>query len=377
MRYLKYLVSIVVFLGVIGALVAVKASQIGLIISYARAAKQDGPPPATVSSAVAEPSTWQQTLSAIGSVEAGKGVTLSNDVAGIVTRIAFESGEVVRAGQVLVALDTSVERAQLASARARLELARTTLARTGKLASAKVATLAELDDAVATAKTTQAEVSALEAQIARKMVKAPFAGKLGIRLVNVGQFASPGTPICTLQSQRGEFVDFSIPQQHLRALRVGLPVTARDKNSGIELAGKVAAIAPDIDPATRSVTVRASIDDSEQSLRPGMFLNVSVELESHRDVVQVPTTAIVHAPYGDSLFVIDGDVNGKAPVTVKQQFVRLGEARGDFVEITKGLKGGESVVAAGAFKLRNGARVIIDNDTVVLAPKLHPELPNR
>jgi len=377
MRYLKYLVSIVVFLGVIGALVAVKASQIGLIISYARAAKQDGPPPATVSSAVAEPSTWQQTLSAIGSVEAGKGVTLSNDVAGIVTRIAFESGEVVRAGQVLVALDTSVERAQLASARARLELARTTLARTGKLASAKVATLAELDDAVATAKTTQAEVSALEAQIARKMVKAPFAGKLGIRLVNVGQFASPGTPICTLQSQRGDFVDFSIPQQHLRALRVGLPVTARDKNSGIELAGKVAAIAPDIDPATRSVTVRASIDDSEQSLRPGMFLNVSVELESHRDVVQVPTTAIVHAPYGDSLFVIDGDVNGKAPVTVKQQFVRLGEARGDFVEITKGLKGGESVVAAGAFKLRNGARVIIDNDTVVLAPKLHPELPNR
>ena len=208
MRYLKYLVSSVVFLGVIGALLAVKASQIGLIMNYAQAAKQEGPPPETVSTAVAAKSTWQETLSAVGSVEAGKGVTLSTDVAGIVTRVAFESGDAVRLGQALVELDTSVERAQLASARARLELARTTLARTERLASANVVTTAEFDSAAATARSMQAEAAALEAQIARKVVTAPFAGKLGIRLVNVGQFVSPGTALCTLQSQRGEFVDF-------------------------------------------------------------------------------------------------------------------------------------------------------------------------
>jgi membrane fusion protein (multidrug efflux system) len=377
MRYLKYLVSSVVFLGVIGALLAVKASQIGLIMNYAQAAKQEGPPPETVSSAVAQKVTWQETLSAVGSVEAGKGVTLSTDVAGIVTRVAFESGDAVRLGQALVELDTSVERAQLASARARLELARTTLARTEKLATANVVTTAEFDSAAATAKSTQAEVVALEAQIARKVVTAPFAGKLGIRLVNVGQFVSPGAALCTLQSQRGEFVDFSIAQQHLQELRVALPVTVKEKNSGIELQGKIAAISPDVDPGTRSVTVRASIEDPERRLRPGMFLNVGVELEAHRDVVQVPATAIVHAPYGDSLFLIDGDAKQNTSLRVKQQFVRLGEARGDFVEVTQGLSGGESIVLAGAFKLRNGARVVVDNDAVALVPKLAPEPANR
>ena len=377
MRYLKYLVSSVVFLGVIGALLAVKASQIGLIMNYAQAAKQEGPPPETVSTAVAAKSTWQETLSAVGSVEAGKGVTLSTDVAGIVTRVAFESGDAVRLGQALVELDTSVERAQLASARARLELARTTLARTERLASANVVTTAEFDSAAATARSMQAEAAALEAQIARKVVTAPFAGKLGIRLVNVGQFVSPGTALCTLQSQRGEFVDFSIAQQHLRELRVGLPVTVKDKNSGIELEGKIAAVSPDVDPGTRSVTVRASIEDPDQRLRPGMFLNVGVELKAHRDVVQVPATAIVHAPYGDSLFLIDGDAKQKTLLRVKQQFVRLGEARGDFVEVTRGLGGGETIVLAGAFKLRNGARVVVDNNAVALAPELAPEPANR
>lgn len=374
---MRYFVTISALLALVATLVAVKVSQIGLIMNSAQAAKQSGPPPETVSTATATKVTWGSTLTAVGSVEAGKGVTLSNDAPGKVTRLAFESGDEVRAGQILVELDTSVERAQLRAATARLEFARTTLNRTRALVEGSVAAAEDLDTAQVALQTGSAEVAALEAQIAKKSVLAPFSGQLGIRRVNVGQYLSPGSPVTTLQSTKDDYVDFALSQQYLEVLRQGLPVQVRDKDAGIQIEGEVAAIAPAVDQATRSVTVRAAVRDVEKRLRPGMFLNVTVQLDAKREVVMVPTTALVYAPYGDSLFLLEGDSKSAKGQIAVQQFVRLGESRGDFVEIDKGLSGGETIVSAGAFKLRNGSRVVVDNTSVPQTPKLSPQPPNR
>ncbi|HEY6727982.1 MAG TPA: efflux RND transporter periplasmic adaptor subunit, partial [Polyangiaceae bacterium] len=250
------------------------------------------------------------------------------------------------------------------------------LNRTRALIKEGVATGAELDSAEASVKGSTAEVSALRGQIARKVVEAPFAGKLGIRSVNVGQYLSPGTSITTLQSEKEEYVDFSVPQQYFDKLRRGLPVTITARETGIDLKGVVAAVDPAVDPATRTVTLRATTSDPDKKLRPGMFVNVSVLLDSQRDVIALPVTSVVYAPYGDSVFVIEDDPKAPGAKIARQQFVKLGETRGDFVEAVKGLKGGETLVSAGAFKLRNGARVSINNK-VGLAPKMDPRPANR
>ena len=376
---MKVVIPIVAVLAVVGGLAAVKANQIGTLIKFGQAAQAAGPPPETVSSTEVLKDHWASTLASVGSVEAGKGVAISNDSPGIVTKIRFESGDQVKAGQVLVELDTGVERAQLASAEARLGLANTTLNRARALIKEGVGTGAELDSAEAGVKSTTAEVSALRAQIARKVVEAPFSGKLGIRAVNVGQYLSPGTSITSLQSEKDEYVDFSLPQQYFDKLRRGLSVKVTSKESGIDLQGAVVAVDPAVDPVTRSVTLRASATDPDKKLRPGMFVNVSVLLDSQRDVIALPVTAVVYAPYGDSVFILEDDPkapNGKGPQIARQQFVKLGETRGDFVEAVKGLSGGETLVSAGAFKLRNGARVNVNNK-VGLAPKIDPRPANR
>lgn len=373
---LKVVAPIVAVLIAVGGLAAVKVNQIGTLIKAGEAAKKAGPPPETVSTTTAQKDQWAATLAAVGSVEAGKGVAISNDSPGIVTRLHFESGDQVRAGQVLVELDTSVERAQLASAEARLGLATTTLNRTRALIKEGVGTGAELDSAEASVKSATAEVSALRAQIARKIVRAPFSGKLGIRNINIGQYLSPGTSISTLQSAEEDYVDFTLPQQSLEKLRVGLPVHISARAEDLDLDGVVAAVNPTVDPMTRSVTLRASVRDPDKRLRPGMFVNVSVELDDKQQVVIIPVTSVVYAPYGDSIFLVEGEPNGPAPKVARQQFVKLGETRGDFVEVEKGLTGGELLVSAGAFKLRNGAHVTVNNK-VGLAPKLNPSPANR
>lgn len=378
-RPVKTLLPALLVLLVVAGLAAIKANQIGMLKHAAQTAAEAGPRPETVASASARKATWEYTLEAVGSVEAGKGVTISNDDPGIVTRIGFESGDEVKAGALLLELDTSVERAQLNSSKAKLALAKTTLERTRALVREQVATTAELDTARANVDTSSAEVSALQAQIARKVVRAPFSGKLGIRSVNLGQYLSPGSPITTLQSNKATYVDFSLPQQHLEEVRVGLPVKLSLKDARIDLTGNVAAIDPEVNEVTRSVKLRASVEDSDKRLRPGMFVNVSVHLDRTRELVMVPVTAVVYAPYGDSVFVLE-DAKGKSKrpghKVARQQFVRLGETRGDFVEVEKGLSGGELLVAAGAFKLRNGAPVVVNNE-VELKPELHPKPPNR
>lgn len=373
---MKYLPAIVLVLALVGGLVAIKASQIGTLARAGEAAKQAGPPPETVGSTTATQQRWEAQLTAVGSVAARKGVTISNDAPGIVTSIGFDSGEQVKSGAVLVRLDTSVEQAQLASALSRLQLAETTLARTRALSRERVTTEAELDTAEATLEGARAEVSTLRAQIGRKVVVAPFSGRLGMRLVNVGQYLAPGSEITTLQSEEEEFVDFQLPQQQLPVVHVGLLVKITATDAGIDTQGTVVAVDPTVDPRTRSFQVRASTKDTEERLRPGMFVNVSVGLGQSNEIVAVPVTSVVYAPYGDSVFVIEDDESSRTGKVARQQFVQLGEARGDFVAIDKGLQGGEPLVAEGAFKLRNGSPITIDN-AVDLDPKLHPQPGNR
>jgi membrane fusion protein, multidrug efflux system len=336
---------------------------------------------------VAVAGVWQSAFEAVGSVTAARGVTISNDSPGVVRAIRFDSGTNVRAGQVLVELDAAVERAQLASLKARLGLAATTAGRTRQLAEKGASPKVQLDTDEAQLKTTSADVAALEAQIERKIVRAPFAGKLGIRSVNLGQYLNPGTPITVLESTEAVVVDFTIPQQELARIPVGAAthIVLPGTEGAQTLEGKVSAAEPNADPITRAVKLRASVKDEKAQLRPGMFVNVSVVLPEQTKVVSVPATAIARAPYGDSVYVVETRKDDKGePVTgrdgkpakmARQQFVRVGPARGDFVAILEGVAAGQEVVTQGAFKLRNGAPIMVNNQ-MKLSPSETPRPEN-
>jgi membrane fusion protein (multidrug efflux system) len=382
----RYAVVVFALSLVIGILAFLKFSQISVLMAMDREMEKAGPPPEAVASAVAQAQTWERTLSAIGSVTGVKGVALSSDASGRVEHIHFESGAVVEQGQVLVELDTSVERARLASAEARLDLARVTVKRSRTLAAGGVITQTQLDNDEAQYETARRDVAALKAEIERRVVRAPFGGRLGIRAVDVGQYLNPGTPVTVLEDT-GVFVDFTLPQRQLESIGVGMQVrVASDGSSENAVHGAISAVDPTLDSATRHVRVRASLPDRKSDLRPGMFVHVAVVLPDHQRVVAVPATAIVHAPYGDSVFVIEERKPGAPGIartpkgqpvkTARQQFVRLGESRGDFVAVARGLKAGERVVSAGAFKLRNGSPVVIDN-RVKPEPSLNPRPENR
>ncbi|HEU4536820.1 MAG TPA: efflux RND transporter periplasmic adaptor subunit [Polyangiaceae bacterium] len=384
MRYVLVILGLVV---IVGALVGVKATQIGSLIKMGEEMEKSGPPPEVVGTAVAQEQAWEGTLSAVGSVSAVKGVAVSNDAAGVVTAVRFESGAVVKAGQILVELDSGVERAQLASAQARRELAEVNVQRSRALFESNSVSQAQVDNDEAQLKTLAADVGALQAQIARKVVRAPFAGKLGIRSVNLGQFLAPGTAVTTLEALDSVFVDFSLPQQRLGDVAVGAPVRVRlEKEGGEAYEGKVSAIDPGVDATTRTIKLRASVPSAQDKLRPGMFARVEVVLPQQQQqakAVAVPATAVVHAPYGDSVFVVEEPKAGApAPAgsggpakVARQQFVKLGPTRGDFVSVVDGVKPGQEVVTAGAFKLRNNAPIKINN-AVVPAPQLTPRPAN-
>jgi membrane fusion protein (multidrug efflux system) len=282
-----------------------------------------------------------------------------------------------------VQLDTSVERAQLASARARRELADVNVGRSRALAQTEVVSKAQLDNDEATARTSVADVSAVEAQINRKVVHAPFTGRLGIRSINLGQYLNPGTPIVSLEAMDSVYVDFTLPQQRLAEIAPGTPVRVRMEASdkdGFE--GAVVAIDPEIDSATRSIKIRAGVPNKNEALRPGMFVRVSVVLAQKKDTLAIPATAVLHASYGDSVFVLEDKPDappapsGKLVKSARQQFVRVSETRGDFVAIDDGIKKGQEIVVAGAFKVRNNASVIVNND-IQLDPKMAPHPENR
>jgi len=364
---------------IVGTLGAIKAKQIGTLIGFGEQMKKSGPPPEVVSTARAESQVWEGTLSAVASVVSAKGVALSNDAPGIVSRLHFESGASVKRGQVLVELDTKVERAQLASLRARRELAETSLGRSQALVAQGVVAQSELDNSQASFKSLTADVAALDAQIARKIIRAPFDGKLGLREVNLGQYLGPGTRVTVLESAESVYVDFSLPQRNLSALTLGMPVRAFEEEGGKAIGeGAISAIDPALDATTRNVKLRASFDNPGERWRPGMFVRVEVVLPEKKPVTVVPLTAVVHASYGDSLFVTEeaAGPDGKPRKIARQKFIKLGSARGDFVTVVEGVTAGEEVVSAGAFKLRNGLPIRVD-DKVKLEAELAPRPENR
>ena len=386
-KVLRYLVVTLGLVAVVGALVAVKFLQISSLMAMGKEMKAAGPPPEAVGSATAKAEDWEGTLSAVGNIAGAKSVDISNDAAGRVQKIRFESGAMVKQGQVLVELDTSVERAQLASAKSRRDLAQVTASRSRTLVHEKVMPQAQLDNDEATLRTANTEIAALQAQIERKVVRAPFKGRLGIREVDVGQYLNPGTKLTVLEQIGAVFVDFSLPQQRLSSVKEGMPVRiVVEGASGFTVDGAVSAVEPAVDNATRSIKLRATVPNTDDKLRPGMFVQVSLILPKREPVVSVPATAVIHASYGDSVFVIEDKPadapgmsktpDGKPVKQARQHFVRVGEARGDFVAILDGVKAGQEVVSAGAFKLRNNSPVVVDN-TIKSDAKLNPRPENR
>jgi membrane fusion protein (multidrug efflux system) len=322
------------------------------------------PPPEAVTSIVAERQQWPASMGVIGTMEAVHGVTVSADLPGIVERISFESGQSVHAGDELVALDTRQERAQLASLEAQSELASVNFGRMQQLVNAGVISRMEYDQATAQQKATEANVAEIRATIARKTIRAPFSGILGIRKVNLGQYLSAGSAVVPLQSLDPIYVDFGVPQQSARQVRVGgnLRVTSEDL-VGQGFPGRVTALDSVIDETTRNVQVQATLSNPQGKLRPGMFVQVDVGLGASRDVISLPASAISYAPYGDSVFVITDlkDPKGNTYRGVRQQFVKLEGSRGDQVAVISGVKPGDEVVTSGVFKLRNGAAVQVNN----------------
>jgi membrane fusion protein (multidrug efflux system) len=365
-RRKQWVIGILLLLGVFAVLAGIKAAQIGAMI---QAGTSFVPPPEAVSSARAEAAEWQAAQSAVGTVLAVQGVTLSAELGGTVREIGFEDGSLVKKGQVLVRLDTSSEAAQLSGAEAEAELARLTRTRVQTLHGQGANTQSELEVALARALQAEASVANLRAIIAKKVIRAPFEGRISIRQVELGQVLAPGAPIASLQSVDPVHVEFLLPQQSLSVIRPGQKVRLRvDVFPQDAWEGALTTINPEVELASRNVRMRASVANPDGRLLPGMFASVDVLAEGKRQVVAVPATAVLFAPYGDSVFVLeDGqDAAGKPSLVAQQRFVRLGERRGDFVAVASGLKPGETVVSNGAFKLRNGATVVVNNS---LAPQ--------
>jgi membrane fusion protein, multidrug efflux system len=363
-KYLVFFVALFgLFLAVLFGLGFVKFSQIQGFIKLAKSGAFE-PPPTAVTTDVAKPSAWQPTLESVGSITAVQGVTVSTDLAGIVREIAFESGCKVRAGDLLVRLDTTQEEAQLHQAEAQRDWAQVTLKRDKDLVEKHAISQSDYDNAEASYRQSKASVDQYTAVIARKTLRAAFDGVTGIRQVNLGQYLKEGDPVVTLQSFDPIYVNFSLPQQDFSKLVVGQPVALQvDAYGDHSFKGTVTAINSLVDQATRNIQVQATLANADLKLRPGMFAKVSVLMSETQHVIAIPATAIHYAPYGDSIFVVSEmkDPAGKEYKGVKEQFVKLGRSRGDMIAIVSGLKPGEEVVTSGVFRLKSGARVIVNN----------------
>ena len=346
----------------------IKALQIGKMMSTPQTM-----PPTTVSSATVKEEDWAPRLTAVGSVSAVEGAVISAELAGIVSEINFQNGAEAKKGEVLMKLDASQEEALLRSAEAEAQLARTDLERSRDLAMKKVVSSAELDSAQSKFRRQSALVDQMRSSIAKKTLIAPFDGQLGIRQVNVGQMINAGQQVVALTGLNSVYVDFALPEQYLSKLAKDLEVTVRaDAFPDREFKGKLTAINSMVDPVTRNVPLQATLENPDHALHPGNFAKVEVALPETKKTIVIPGSAVSYAPYGDSVFLIEKQKDpktGKESQVLRQQFVRIGDARGDFVAVTQGLKAGQTVVGTGVFKLRNGMAVTVNND---LAPK--PEL---
>ena len=358
----KISLTALVILVAIGVPGGVKFLQISHLIA------QGAPPvPAeaiTTAGVVAQ--QWQPAIHVVGSLAAVQGVTISAQLDGNIAKIAFEAGAAVKAGDLLVSQDTTVEQAQLRSADSAAALAKINLERARELLEKKSIAQSDLDAAAAQFEQAAAQAENIRSVIAKKTIRAPFSGKLGIRLVNLGQTLKAGDAIVSLQALQPIYANFQLPQQELSRIGPGFAVQITgDAVPGKAVEGKITAINPDIDTATRNVRVQATLDNGDEQLRHGMFVNVAVLLPQKDDVLIIPASSVLYAPYGDSVFVVEPSKDDKNAKVVRQIFVRLGERRGDFVAVVSGLKAGDTIASAGVFKLRNGATVVVDNS---LAP---------
>jgi membrane fusion protein, multidrug efflux system len=369
----RIFIAIIGAIAIIGVLAGIKFLQIGRMTSQAA---QFAPPPVTVTTADVRTELWESLLTSVGSLTAVQGITVTAERPGKVVHIVFEPGTKVQQGDLLVRQNTSSEEAQLRAEEATVVLERKNLNRLSKLLDEKTIAKSQYDDTLAKFKQAIARADNIRAEIAKKTIRAPFAGRLGIRLIDLGQFLNEGDPIVSLQSMDPIFVDFSLPQQELNQITTGLTVRVTiNALPDHVIKGEITAINPQVDAATRNIQIQATVKNPEERLRPGMFVTVAVVLPAQNEFHTIPATSVLYAPYSDSVFVVEDKKDEKSGHTgkvVRQQFVRLGEKRGDYVAILSGLKEKETVVSTGVFKLRNGQSVVVDN---TLAPefKLSPK----
>ena len=353
----RLLIAVLGFALIALTLGAVKVAQI-------KGSGAPPPPSLSVSSVDARTETWNPTIEGIGTLAPIQGVSLSTEVEGTVNKIGFENGQVVHAGDVLIELDATVEQAQLKSAEAQLQLAKLGSGRSNELLQKNTVSQAEVDQTTAQLNQAEANVSALTATISKKIVRAPFDGRVGIRSVNLGQFVSRGQALVGLQKLDQLYVNFNLTERDLPKLKVGEKVRVSvDAFPNREFEGKLAAISPEVNSITRNLAVQGILDNADEALRPGMFARVTLELPNGEALVVVPATAVAYAAYGNSVFVVEKmkDHDGKEYLGVRQQFVKLGDKRGDLVAVIDGIKPGEKIVSAGVFKLRNALPVQENN----------------
>lgn len=328
------------------------------------------PPPATVATAEVQTETWQPYLAAVGSLVASQGIQVTTEVAGKVSEIRFESGQQAAAGTLLLKLDDSVDRAELEGLVAERRLADLQFKRREELLESKTISRSDVDEARLRLENARAQVAAKQAIIGKKYITAPFAGWLGIRQVDLGEYLQPGAAIVPLETLDPIYVDYSLPERHLDQVSVAQAVEIQVQAfPGKTFTGRISAMDPGIDPGTRSLRIRATLENPQARLRPGMFAEVRTVLPERAAGLTLPQTAIIYNPYGDSVFVTEENGSG---TSVHRRQVETGEVRNGRIEIVRGLDAGERVVIAGQVKLRNGQAVIIDNSIALEAQITRP-----
>ncbi|PTY05248.1 efflux transporter periplasmic adaptor subunit [Opitutaceae bacterium EW11] len=348
---------VVAALAVLAALVGIKIMLVKKAMAGMAAAR---PPAPAVSTTKAKRETWNESLQSVATLRSFQGITVSTEVTGTVSQVAFASGAEVKAGDLLVELDASTEQAQLESLEAAAALADINLGRARELREKSTNTQADLDQAIAVQKQNGAAVKQIRAVIAKKRITAPFSGRLGIKQVDVGQYVSPGTAIVMLEAVDPIYADFGVPQQELGSIAPGMKATLRvDAFRERDFNGEVEAINPRVSDQTRNVRLRAQFGNSDAALRPGMFGTVVLNLATKSEALVLPLTAVVYSTYGDFVYVVSKGEGGEP--MVHQQFVTLGTKRGDFIQILKGLNDGDEVVTSGQIKLRNNIPIRVNN----------------
>lgn len=353
-RFKSILFAVLGLICVFMVLAGVKGGQIAAMIE---SGETFVPPPEYVSTFSVEQQSWPNTYNAIGTVLADEGIVVAAEVPGRVKKISFSNGQQVTAGTVLIEQDVTNEQAQLRSAEASLKLAKTSYDRLVQLRRTNIATQSELDNAKQQLDSALAQVDNLKATLQKKVIRAPFDGRIGIRQVDLGTDLQAGTAIVSLQATNKVRVNFPVPQNWLTQITKGLPVEVSVGDGAVIVKGEISAIGAEINTSTRNVIVQSILDNSTDVLIPGMAVSTTVTLTEPHQLLVVPSTAVIYAPFGDTVFVVEKD--DKGGLKARQQFVRLGKARGDFVEVIDGLKAGDQVVSAGAFKLFNGQAVVL------------------